>query len=157
MSPACRRIIGELVPIVQELANIGENRECQHAVLANVRQSLSNNWNRLADDLRHAGDIPLSSFLTAADLEPEELYSNDSRTFTDCDTAPGSARTPCPTLSSPARFHVSRMSTRGASPQWRMAGRRPSPSTGPLESVNADDVLGPWLRETAGNRDVTSV
>jgi superfamily II DNA or RNA helicase len=77
------RAIADGFPRLPAGCDIRLDRESQHAVLANVRQSLSHNWNQLADDLRHTGDVPLSSFLTAADLEPEELYSNDSRTFTE--------------------------------------------------------------------------
>ena len=105
------RAIADGFPRLPAGCDIRLDRESQHAVLANVRQSLSNNWSQLADDLRHAGDIPLSSFLTAADLEPEELYSNDSRTFTELRHRAGFRKDPLPRTSSPARFHVSPMST----------------------------------------------
>lgn len=76
------RAIADGFPRLPAGCDIRLDRESRDAVLANVRESLSNNWNQLANDLRRAGDIPLSSFLDAADLEPEELYSNDLRTFT---------------------------------------------------------------------------
>jgi superfamily II DNA or RNA helicase len=57
------------------------DRESQSAVLANVRQAISNSWRQLADDLRHVGDVPLASFLSAADIEAEDLYSSDDRTY----------------------------------------------------------------------------
>jgi superfamily II DNA/RNA helicase len=90
------RAIADGFPRLPAGCDIRLDRESQHAVLANVRQSLSNNWHQLADDLRHAGDIPLSSFLTAADLEPEELYSTDSRTFTELRNRAGFRKEPLP-------------------------------------------------------------
>ncbi|HEU0030382.1 MAG TPA: DEAD/DEAH box helicase family protein [Kofleriaceae bacterium] len=77
------RAIVDGFPRLPAGCDIQLDRESHEAVLANVRQSLSSNWRHLADDLRHAGDIPLAAFLAAADVEPEELYSNDSRTFTE--------------------------------------------------------------------------
>ncbi len=90
------RAIADGFPRLPAGCDIRLDRESQNAVLANVRQSLSNNWSQLADDLRHAGDIPLSSFLAAADLEPEELYSNDSRTFTELRHQAGFRKEPLP-------------------------------------------------------------
>jgi superfamily II DNA or RNA helicase len=90
------RAIADGFPRLPAGCDIRLDRESQAAVLANVRHSLSNNWSHLADDLRHAGDIPLSSFLTAADLEPEDLYSNDSRTFTELRYRAGFRKEPLP-------------------------------------------------------------
>jgi hypothetical protein len=47
-----------------------------------VRQALTNSWRQLTDDLRQLGDVPLAKFLTAADIEAEDLYASDERTFT---------------------------------------------------------------------------
>ena len=121
--------------------------------------SLSNNWNQLADDLRHAGDIPLSSFLIVADLEPEELYSNDSRTFTEFRHQAGFRKESLPnTELTRAISRLMYVDDEVRLQQWAAwLATRTSPCIGRLESINADDVLGPWLRETAGNRNVASV
>jgi superfamily II DNA or RNA helicase len=90
------RAIADGFPRLPAGCDIRLDRESQNAVLANIRQSLSNNWSQLVEDLRHAGDIPLSSFLAAADLEPEQLYSNDSRTFTELRHQAGFRKKPLP-------------------------------------------------------------
>jgi len=77
-----QRAIVDEFPRLPAGCDIRLDRESQAAVLANVRQQISNSWSNLAEDLRQLGDVPLKQFLDATELEPEDLYTSKDRTFT---------------------------------------------------------------------------
>ncbi len=57
------------------------DRESQAAVLQNVRAVVGSTTRDLVEDLRGLGDVRLRAFLSACDLEPEDLYK-DGRCLT---------------------------------------------------------------------------
>lgn len=57
------------------------DRESQRAVLENVRAVVGSSTRDLVEDLRALGDVRLPAFLSACDLEPEDLY-RDGRCLT---------------------------------------------------------------------------
>ena len=76
------RAIEDGFPRLPAGCDIRLDRESQTAVLANIRQQLTNSWRQLAQDLRQLGDVPLSTFLAKADVELEQLYANKDRSYT---------------------------------------------------------------------------
>jgi superfamily II DNA or RNA helicase len=77
-----QQAIEEGFPHLPAGCDIQLDRASQEIVLGNVRAAVRNAWSGLASDLRELGDVPLSQFLTATNLDVEELYSTRARTFT---------------------------------------------------------------------------
>lgn len=54
----------------------------QKAVLDNIKEGLGRGDERLVEDLRAIGDVPLATFLREAYLEPEDVYARPGWSFT---------------------------------------------------------------------------
>lgn len=71
------RAVSDGFPRLPAGCDIRLDRESQEAVIANIRESITNSTRQLADDLRQLGDVSLAAFLRAADVELEDVYRKD--------------------------------------------------------------------------------
>jgi superfamily II DNA or RNA helicase len=79
---AVRQAVEEGFPHLPSGCDIRFDRESRAIILANLRASVANVWQEMADDLRHTGDARLPKFLETAGLELEDVYSRPKRNFT---------------------------------------------------------------------------
>lgn len=113
------RAVSDGFPRLPAGCDIRLDRASQAAVIANIRDSITNSTRHLADDLRQLGDVPLAEFLHAADVELEDVYRTGERNFTDLRHRAGWLKSPSdPSVVVPALSHLLYVDDDARLQQW---------------------------------------
>ncbi len=79
---AIRRSIEEGFPHLPAGCDIRLDRASQEAVLTNLRMGLDGSFRSLVEESRHAGPVGLRRFVGETEVDLEDLFSTDGRTYT---------------------------------------------------------------------------